>query len=57
MLAQEGSPGVKRFVGDALQVPRGDSGDIAGGECGASVLSFLGVCPLWGEITIEKGGG
>lgn len=57
MLAQEGSPGVKRFVGDDLPVPRGDSGDIARGECGVFVLSFLGVCPLWGEITIEKGGG
>jgi hypothetical protein len=33
------------------------SRDIAGGECGAFVLSLLGVCPLWGEITIEKGGG
>jgi hypothetical protein len=33
------------------------SRDIADGECGAFVLSLLGVCPLWGEITIEKGGG
>ena len=55
--AREAFPGVKRFVGDDLQVPRGDSGDIAGGECGVFVLSFLEVCPLWGEITIEKGGG
>jgi hypothetical protein len=40
MLAQEGSPGVKRFVGDDLQVPRGDSGDIAGDECGLLFYPF-----------------